>query len=149
MDHVLEARKLFLEGYNCSQAVLGAFSDVTGIDFETSMKLASSFGGGMGRMREVCGSVSAMFMIAGFVCGYTDPEDDKIKAKHYALIQKLAEKFKSQYGTIVCRELLVNIKHDTSNVPTKRDDEFYKKRPCLRFVETAAVIIDGFLKENE
>lgn len=148
MDHVLEARKLFLEGYNCSQAVLGAFCDVTGMDFETAMKLSSSFGGGMGRMREVCGSCSAMFMIAGIICGYTDPKNDKTKAKHYALVQNLANKFKERYNTIVCRELLVNIKHDTSSVPTKRDDEFYKKRPCLRFVETAAEIIDELLEET-
>lgn len=148
MDHVMEAGRLFLEGYNCSQAVLGAFSDVTGMDFETSMKLSSSFGGGMGRMREVCGAVSGMFMVAGLILGYTDPKDDKLKAKHYALIQKLSEKFKEKFGTIICRELLVNIKHDTSNIPTKRDEEFYKKRPCLRFVETAAQIIDEILDEN-
>lgn len=147
MDHVLEAGRLFLEGYNCAQAVLGAFCDETGMDFEEAMKLSSSFGGGIGRMREVCGSCSAMFMVAGIICGYTDPKDDKLKAKHYALVQSLSNKFKERFNTIICRELLVNIKHDTSSIPTKRDEEFYKKRPCLRFVETSAQIIDEMLEE--
>lgn len=148
-DRVKRARELFLDGYNCSQAVLGAFCDEIGMDFNTAMKLSSSFGGGMGRMREVCGACSAMFMIAGIIYGYDDSKDDKKKAAHYALIQKLAEDFKAQNGTIICRELLRNIKTDMSANPTKRDNEFYKKRPCLKFVEDAASIVESLLNREK
>ena len=96
----------FLSGYNCAQSVLLAFADKAGLEPEYALKLASSFGGGMGRLREVCGAVSAMFMVAGILKGYTEPADDEIKAKHYALIQDLASEFKSKYKTIICRELL-------------------------------------------
>ncbi|HEX3028307.1 MAG TPA: C-GCAxxG-C-C family protein, partial [Clostridia bacterium] len=85
-----KAVKLFKEGYNCSQAVLGAYCEELGMDFETALKLTSSFGGGMGRLREVCGAVSSMFMIAGLKFGYTDPKDGASKEKHYRLIQELS-----------------------------------------------------------
>ncbi len=149
MDHVLEAGKLFIEGYNCAQAVFGAFCDETGMNFEDAMKLSSSFGGGIGRMREVCGACSGMFMVAGIILGYTDPEDDNIKAEHYARVQELANKFKERFDTINCGELLKNITYDKSAIPTKRDEEFYKKRPCLKFVEAAAEIIEEMLEENK
>lgn len=85
------AVQLFKEGYNCSQAVLGAFCDELGMDLETALRLASSFGGGMGRLREVCGAVSSMFMVAGLKFGYIDPKDRVLKQKHYELIQMLSE----------------------------------------------------------
>ena len=147
--HEERALKLFRQGYNCSQAVLGAFCDEIGMNFNTAMKLSSSFGGGMGRMREVCGACSAMFMIAGIIYVYDDSKDDKKKAAHYALVQKLANEFKKENNTIICRELLKNIKTDTSANPTKRDNEFYKKRPCLKFVEDAAHIIEQLLEEEK
>ena len=96
----------FRSGYNCAQSVFLAFAEDVGFDKETALKLSSSFGGGMGRLREVCGAVSAMFAIAGLKKGYTTPNNDDIKAKHYELIQSLAEDFKSKFGTIICRELL-------------------------------------------
>ena len=101
-----KAGELFREGYNCAQSVFCAFADDLGLDFETALKLSSSFGGGMGRLREVCGAVSAMFMIAGLKYGYTTPNNDNIKAEHYTRIQKLAEEFKKRNKTIICRELL-------------------------------------------
>ena len=98
-----KAKQLFTSGYNCSQAVVGAFIDDFAIDFDIAMKLSSSFGGGMGRMREVCGAVSGAFMIAGLKCGYCDPCDKAAKSAHYALIQKIAADFKQQNGSIICR----------------------------------------------
>ena len=95
-----KAANNFKSGYNCAQAVFLAFAEDFGLDKETALKLSSSFGGGMGRLREVCGAVSSMFAIAGLKHGYTSPNDDEAKAKHYELIQSLAEKFKSKYGTI-------------------------------------------------
>lgn len=137
-----QAVQNFKSGYNCAQSVFLAFSSEFGFDDETALKLSSSFGGGMGRLREVCGAVSSMFAIAGLKCGYSTPNDDEIKAKHYELIQKLAEKFKEKYGTIICRELLELPDGADSPVPSKRTDEYYKTRPCEEFVAFAAEIIE-------
>lgn len=140
-----KAMELFLEGYNCSQAVLGAFCEDLGLDSETALKLSSSFGAGMGKLREVCGAVSAMFMIAGLADGYSNPDATKEKAEHYKKIQELAEEFKKKNGTIICRELLQNIKTRGGFVPEARTEEYYKARPCARFVGDAAEIIEKYL----
>ena len=140
-----KAKVLFTEGYNCAQAVFGAFSDVTGIDFETSLKLSSGFGGGMGRMREVCGAVSGMFMVLDAVEGYTSPTDNVAKMELYAKVQKLAEEFKAENGSIICRELLGGTPSNTP-MPTERTPEFYKKRPCAELVEMAADIVADHLR---
>lgn len=139
-----KAGELFLQGYNCAQSVFCAFAEDLGIDFETALKLSSSFGGGMGRLREVCGAVSAMFMIAGLKYGYTTPNDDITKAEHYERIQKLAEEFKKKNKTIICRELLgLNTKIDTP-IPEKRTEQYYKARPCEALVKEAAYIISNY-----
>lgn len=139
------AEKLFNDGYNCSQAVFGAFCEELGIDKETGFMLSSSFGGGMGRLREVCGAVSGMFMVAGLAAGYSDPQDDEAKKRHYELIQKMAKIFTDKNGSIICRELLdmPNPKNDPT--PTKRTNEFYQKRPCGKFVREAASIAQEIL----
>ena len=104
MNHAEYAAELFLNGYNCAQAVAVAFCDVTGMDPKHTAKLASSFGGGMGRMREVCGAVSGMLMVAGVLYGYGAADDEKSKKAHYALVQELAGQFREQVGSIVCRD---------------------------------------------
>ena len=142
MDHSTYAAELFVGGYNCAQAVAVAFSDVTGLDATTSAKLVSSFGGGMGRMREVCGAVSGMLFIAGTLYGYDTP-DDTAKKAHYARVQELAGKFRQQVGSIVCRDLLRDPPSDPN--PTPRTEEFYKVRPCARFVVLAAQILDEYI----
>ena len=142
-----KAKALFTEGYNCAQAVFAAFSDVTGIDFETSVKLSSGFGGGMGRMREVCGAVSGMFMVLDAVEGYTSPTDNTAKMEHYAKVQKLAAEFKAENGSIICRELLDGTPSSDPK-PTERTPEFYKKRPCGEYVEIAADIVADYLGVN-
>ena len=141
-----KARKLFKDGYNCAQSVFCTFCDETGMDFETALKLASSFGGGMGRLREVCGAVSAMFMIAGLKSGYTQPNNDDVKGEHYTRVQKLAEEFKKKHDTIICRELLKLPEGPDSPIPSKRTDEYYHKRPCEEFIADAAEIIAKELK---
>lgn len=142
------AIELFKQGYNCSQSVFGAFYKECGIDFETAIKLSSSFGGGMGRLREVCGAVSGMFMVVGMIYGYTDPKDKASKTEHYKRIQELAESFKEKNGSIVCRELLgLEVKSETY-VPEDRTTEYYKKRPCAELVGDAAEIIDKYRKNN-
>ncbi len=143
-----KAKQLFTSGYNCSQAVVGAFIDDFAVDFDTAMKLSSSFGGGMGRMREVCGAVSGAFMIAGLKCGYCDPCDKAAKSAHYALIQKIAADFKQQNGSIICRELLEGVGCNgkcQGSVPEDRTAAYYKKRPCAELVYIAAKIVEDEL----
>lgn len=147
MDYSTKAEELFLEGYNCSQAVLLAFSDKTGLDNETAAKLASSFGGGFGRMREVCGAVSGMCMVAGLLYGYDDISDKSLKANHYSLIQELSKRFSGEAGSIVCRELLGK-KGMESPIPEDRTKEYYKTRPCARMVGLAARIMQEYIENN-
>ena len=145
MDHAEKARALFLEGYNCAQAVMCAFEDLTGMDREMSARLASSFGGGMGRMREVCGTVSGGLIVLGILRGYEDPKDLKAKTDHYHLVQEFARRFRGINGTIICRELLKNVKTKPGNEPEARTPEYYASRPCLRHVGEAAAIVDELL----
>ena len=126
------AAQLFCQGYNCAQAVAVAFTDLTGMDKNLAAKLASPFGGGMGRMREVCGAVSGMLMVLGLLYGYDTPGDDESKKKQYQAVQHLAGKFREEVGSIVCREILKNPPSDPT--PSPRTEEYYKKRPCARMV---------------
>ena len=137
-----KAANNFRDGYNCAQSVLLAFANKVGLKEDEALKLASSFGGGMGRLREVCGAVSAMFMIAGILKGYTEPNNDVVKADHYKLIQDLAAEFKLKHGTIICRELLGLDGTEFSPSPSARTDEYYKERPCEEFIKCAAEIVE-------
>ena len=141
-----KAKQLFLEGYNCSQAVLGAFCEELGLDFETAMRLSASFGAGMGRLREVCGAVSGGFMVAGLKFGGISPSDQVGKAEHYKRIQDMAARFTEKNGSIICRTLLEKKKEEKeSHVPDKRTQEYYKQRPCLAIVEEMAGITEAML----
>lgn len=147
MDHSIKAAELFLSGSNCAQAVLVAFGDVTGLEDSFAAKLSCSFGGGMGRMREVCGAVSGMLMVAGLLYGYDDPgEKDCNKKAHYKLVQELAGRFREEVGSIVCREILKNPPSDPN--PSPRTAEYYAQRPCARMVMTAARILDEYMAEH-
>ena len=144
MDHCIKAAELFLSGANCAQSVVLAFSDLTGLDREMSLKLSSAFGGGMGRMREVCGTVSGMFLVLGLLYGYSDPgEGDCNKKALYTDVQLLAKQFREETGSIICREILKKPPSDPN--PTPRTAEFYQTRPCTRMVMTAARILDGYI----
>ncbi|MEE1037497.1 MAG: C-GCAxxG-C-C family protein [Oscillospiraceae bacterium] len=146
MDHSMYAAELFLGGYNCAQSIVVAFCDVTGLEKDFAARFSSSFGGGMGRMREVCGAVSGMLMVAGLLYGYETPGDDVSKKAHYQLVQELSGKFREEVGSIVCREILKNPPSDPN--PTPRTAEFYKTRPCARMVITAARILDEYIAEH-
>lgn len=138
------AREYFTSGYNCAQSVFLTYAEKYGFDKATALKLSSSFGGGMGRMREVCGAISAMFMIAGLENGYTENNNDEIKAEHYTRIQNLANEFKKRNGTIICRELL-GVDADDNPIPSKRTAEYYEKRPCEELIADTCKIIDKFI----
>ena len=140
---------LFLDGCNCAQAVFGAFADLFGIEEKLALRLSSSFGGGLGRQREVCGAVSGMCMAAGALYGYDDVKDPVQKAAHYARIQELCGKFREMYGSIICRELLGAKRADDSPNPTPRDAEFYRTRPCARFIGACADILEEYVKSAE
>lgn len=144
-SHPELAKELFLKGYNCAQAVFAAFCDETGMDIETALKVASPFGGGMGRLREVCGAVSGMLMVVGMKYGYIDTSDKKVKTEHYKLVQDLAKQFEKENGSIICRELLgLSIRNDNP-VPEDRNENYYRKRPCAELVEQAARILDEYI----
>lgn len=140
------ARQYFKDGYNCCQAVVLAFSDDLGIDKDTLLAIASSFGGGIGRLREVCGAVSGACIVAGIKFGYIDPGATSEKANHYALIQKIAKEFEAINGSIICR-VLTGLEKGT-HVPDDRTKEYYKKRPCDSLVYDAAEILDRIINEK-
>ena len=146
MDHGLKAAELFLSGYNCAQAGAVAFTDVTGLTEAQAAKMASAFGGGMGRMREVCGAVSGMLMVLSYVYGYDTPGDDISKKRLYGQVQALAAGFRAENGSIICREILKNPPSGPN--PTPRTAEFYAKRPCAKMVMTAARLLEQFMEEN-
>lgn len=133
------AESLFKSGYNCSQAVAAAFAEETGLDKELIAQLTTGFGGGIGRMREVCGTVSGM----AFVISALYKED---KASIYARVQEVAEEFRRENGSIICRELLgLSIKGADSPVPEPRTNTYYKKRPCAELVGMAADILERYI----
>lgn len=147
MDHSERAAQLFLSGSNCAQSVMVAFCDVTGLEPDFAARLSSSFGGGMGRLREVCGAVSGMLMVAGLLYGYDDPgPQDSAKKAHYHLVQDLAGQFREQTGSIICREILKNPPTDPD--PSPRTAAYYQTRPCARMVVTAARILDQYIQAH-
>ena len=149
-DKIDRGIELFESGYSCSQSVVLAFADHFGIDSSVALKFSSSFGAGMGRMREVCGAVSGMFMVAGMLTGTVDAKDVQGKTNNYEVVQEMAEEFKkTSGGSIICKELLGLVKKEESAVPEKRTEEYYKKRPCVQLVEDAATIIDKILLEQQ
>ena len=143
-----KAMALFDEGYNCAQSVFLAFADLHGIDEKTAAALCSPFGGGMGRLREVCGAVSGMFMTLGVLYGYDDPKETDKKAWLYAQVQKLAESFEEKNHSIVCRELLGLTVHRETPTPEERTTEYYQKRPCRELVGDAAEILEQYIAEH-
>ena len=143
MDHGMKAAELFLGGYNCAQAVTVAFCDVTGLEEKFAARMVSSFGGGMGRIREVCGAVSGMFFVLGLLYGYDTPGDDVSKKQLYTEVQELAAKYRESCGSIVCREILKNPPTDPN--PSPRTEEYYKTRPCARMVLVAGQLMDEFI----
>ncbi len=149
MTHAEKAKAYFEQGYNCAQAVTLAFAEEMGLDIDTAAKMASSFGGGLGRLREVCGCVSGMALAAGALYGYADPKAKEEKADHYALIQKLAGEFRERNGSIICRELLAGINNDTNPVPEERTESYYKKRPCAELAYMAAEILEREMENRE
>lgn len=145
-DRVSQAVQNFESGYNCAQSVFLAYSDVFEVDLEMAKKISVSFGGGIGRMREVCGAVSAMAMLAGFKYPVLDTANQEEKTKNYAMVQKMATMFKEKHGDIICRNLLAQTEAATTPAPSARTTEYYAKPPCSKYVAEAALIAGQMLK---
>ena len=135
------ARSLFEQGYNCCQSVVCAFAPELGMDRETAARFASAFGGGLGRLREGCGAVSGMALVAGMLYGYSSPLDDANKARTYAMMQELARRFREKNGSIICRDLLGEEGASTDPTPEARTPEYYRRRPCPHLIEDAADLL--------
>ena len=138
---VEKAIALFKQGFNCSQAVFAACADIYGIEDETlALRLAASFGGGIGRMRLTCGAACGMFMLAGLENGSAIEGDAEGKKQNYALVQSLAEKFKQENGSLICSELLGIAPKPQDPAPEARTEAYYRKRPCVEMVASAVRI---------
>ena len=145
MNRSDRAEELFRQGYNCSQSVFAAFADEIGMTVEEATKIASPFGAGFGKLREVCGAVTGMTMVAAYVCGYSDPADAQAKKELYSLVQKMCKEFEKEQGSIICRELLGLEKGEDLGEPAVRTEEYYKSRPCVGACRTAAAIAEKYL----
>lgn len=141
LERAEQAREYFTSGYNCAQSVFLAYQDITGIDEVLAATISAPFGGGMGRLREVCGAVSGMTMVAGFIAPNSQPNDNENKKNCYATVQALAEEFRAENGSIICRELLGLAQQKDDPTPSPRTGEYYKRRPCAEYVAIAARIL--------
>lgn len=144
-SRVEEAVRLFESGFNCAQSVFGAYADLFGMDQETALKLTSPMGAGMGRMREVCGTVSAMALLSGLADGNSDPKDVSRKTEIYQRVRDMSDEFAAANGSIICRELLGILGREKSAQPSERTKDYYAKRPCVKFVRCAAEIVEKTL----
>ena len=148
MNRADRAEELFRMGYNCCQSVFGAFNDVAGMKLDEAMKVASPFGAGFGKLREVCGAVTGMCMIAGYMNGYNDPKNMDDKKRVYKLIQDMCNDFKEKQGSYICREMLNLKEGEDLPEPAVRDENYYKSRPCIRACRTAAEIVEKYLLDD-
>lgn len=143
------AKEMFLQGYNCSQAVVGAFADLFGFDNVTAMKFAEGLGGGMGRMRLTCGAVSAMATLASMKMSSGEAGDLKLRGEIYAVIQKMAGEFKENNGSVICAELLgASLPKDNSATPEERTPDYYRRRPCADKIYQCALLVEKYLCED-
>ena len=147
--HSDRAAEYFEAGYNCAQSVFLAFTDLTGMDTKAAARLASPFGGGMGRLREVCGALTAAFMVTGILRGYDDPGATEHKAALYADIQGMAQRFAAENGSIICRELIGEAAGAPGPVPAARTPAFSHSRQCALYVENAARMLDEYLETKQ
>lgn len=139
-DRSEKAVELFQQGAGCAQALVAAHADLVGLDFDTAMKVSCALSGGVSRLREVCGAVTGMAVLAGMVEGNTDPADVESRTRAYERVQRMAELFRAKFGTVVCRDILGKTGFETSPSPTLRDAAFYDSRPCVDCIRFAAKI---------
>lgn len=144
-EGIRRAEALFMKGYNCCQSVFAAFAPRFGMEEQAALKLSCSLGGGIGRMREVCGAVSGMALLVSLCNGNTDPEDSDAKEENYRTVRMLADLFREKHGTIICRELLGLAEAEKQARPQERTAAYYSQRPCPHLVKDAAIIMEHYL----
>ena len=147
-ERALRAKEYFNNGYNCAQSVALAYADITTLDEKMVATITASFGGGLGRLREVCGAVSGMAFVASFISPCPMADNAEAKKANYALVQEFAEQFRQKNGHIVCRSLLGLDRPKDEPTPSARTAEYYKKRPCAEYVYDAALIVGKYLQKN-
>ena len=148
-ERVEQAAANFKNGMNCSQSVVTAFADLYDIPQETALKISSSFGGGIGRMRLTCGAACGLFMLAGLEKAGATPNDTKARSENYKLVQEFSAEFTKRCGSICCADLLgLNHKTPIVSTPEERTEEYYKKRPCGEIVAEAAAIFAEHLNKQ-
>ena len=151
-ERVNRAVDYFMQGYGCCQSVVAAFADLYGLDDTLAKKIAAGFGGGVGRMRMMCGAVSGIVMLVGLDCGQTEGSDSEGKSACYKVVQDLLAKSKAENGSVICAEILGIQGHEkapNSYVASPRSAEYYKTRPCAAKVEGAARIFANYLKSKD
>lgn len=148
-ERIARAVEYFRQGYNCAQSVTAAFADLYGFSEEQALRMAASFGGGIGRMRQTCGAACGMFILAGLETGSTDGSDRAAKSHNYAVVQQLAATFEQRNGSLICAELL-GLRPQTPLTPQAeaRTESYYAKRPCVRMVEEAARIWAEYMESK-
>ena len=150
-ERVNRAVDYFMEGYGCCQSVVAAFADLYGMDKQTALRVSAGFGGGVGRMRMMCGAVSGIVMLVGLDCGQTEGSDREGKSACYQVVQELLNLSKQENGSLICAEILGlkgNEKAVSSYIASPRTAEYYKTRPCAAKVESAARIFATYLKNK-
>ena len=147
-----QAVENFMQGYGCCQSVVAAFADLYGMDDLTAKRIAAGFGGGVGRLRMMCGAVSGIVMLVGLDCGQTEGSDRDGKSACYKVVQELLAQSEAENGSLICAEILGLKGHEkahSSYIASPRTAEYYKKRPCAAKVESAARIFARYLKAKE
>lgn len=150
-ERVTRAVENFMTGYGCCQSVVAAFADLYGLDDTLAKKIAAGFGGGVGRMRMMCGAVSGIVMLVGLHCGQTEGSDREGKSACYKVVQELLEQSRQQNGSLICAEILGlkgYEKASCSYIASPRTAEYYKSRPCAAKVESAARIFADYLSQQ-
>lgn len=147
-ERALRAKEYFNQGYNCAQSVALAYADIAALDKEMVATITASFGGGLGRLREVCGAVSGMAFVASFISPCPTADNAEAKKANYALVQEFAELFRQKNGNIVCRSLLGLDRPKDEPTPSARTAEYYQKRPCAEYVYDAAFIVGKYLENK-
>jgi C_GCAxxG_C_C family probable redox protein len=149
-ERIQRAESLFMQGFNCSQSVVAAFADIYGYTEEQALRMSAGFGAGIGRMRMSCGAFNALALLAGLDCGSVTPGDREGKSYNYKVVQQLAERFREEHGSLICAELLKLKKGaPLSYEASERTAEYYKTRPCVNQIISAAKIFADYLEAKE
>ena len=143
-----KALEIFKAEHNCSQTIVLTFSDMIDMDAVLLARMAQPLGGGVGRLRNICGAVSGMAMVLGALYGREPDPDQEGKKLVYSYVQECAAEFEKIYGTVICKDLLEIVEVKKDPVPQKRDEEYYATRPCARIVEDAAEILERFIETH-